>query len=121
MRKLVALLGVAALGLVVVSGLAAAADHAAVGVTKCKMCHKVEFESWSKTKHAEAKPPVECETCHGNGGDYWTMAVMKDPAKRKAAGLIQKPDKASCLAKCHKAADFKDDMLTKVHAKKVKP
>ena len=121
MRKLVALLGVAAFVLVVFGGLAAAADHAAVGVTKCKMCHKVEFESWSKTKHAEAKPPVECETCHGNGGDYWKMAVMKDPAQRKAAGLIAKPEKASCLAKCHKAADFKDDMLTKVHAKKAKP
>ena len=120
MKKLVALLGVAALAVVALGGLAGAADHAAVGVAKCKMCHKVEFESWSKTKHAAAKPPTECETCHGNGGDYWTMAVMKDPAKRQAAGLIEKPAKASCTAKCHKAADFKDDMLTKVHDKKAK-
>ena len=120
MKKLVALLGIAALSLVAFAGLAAAADHAAVGVTKCKMCHKVEFESWSKTKHATAKPAVECETCHGNGGDYWTMAVMKDPAKAKAAGLIAKPEKASCTAKCHKAAEFKDDMLQKVHAHKPK-
>ncbi len=120
MKKLVALLGVAAFVVVALSGLAGAADHAAVGVAKCKMCHKVEFESWSKTKHATAKPAVECETCHGNGGDYWTMAVMKDPTKRQAAGLIEKPTKASCVAKCHKAADFKDDMLTKVHDKKAK-
>ena len=120
MKKLVALLGIAALGLVVGAGLAAAADHPAVGVTKCKMCHKIEFDSWSKTKHATAKPVVECETCHGNGGDYMKMSVMKDPAAAKAAGLIAKPDKASCTAKCHKVAEFKDEMLTKVHDKKPK-
>jgi hypothetical protein len=95
-----------------------AADHAAGGSAKCKMCHKVEFASWEKTKHATAEPKAECETCHGNGGDYWTMGVMKDPVKAKAAGLIAKPEKASCTAKCHKAAEFKDEMLTKVHDKK---
>lgn len=120
MKKLVALLGVAALVVLALSGLAAAADHPAVGTAKCKMCHKVEFDSWSKTKHATAKPAVDCETCHGNGGDYWTMAVMKDPAKRKSAGLVEKPEKATCVAKCHKTADFKDDMLGRVHEKKAK-
>jgi hypothetical protein len=120
MKKLVALLGIAALCLVAVAGLAAAADHQAVGVTKCKMCHKVEFDSWSKTKHATAKPAAECETCHGNGGDYWKPTVMKDPAAAKAAGLIAKPEKAGCTAKCHKAAEFKDEMLGKVHDKKKK-
>ena len=120
MKKFAALVGVAAFAVVALAGFAAAADHAAVGVTKCKMCHKIEFESWSKTKHAAAKPAVECETCHGNGGDYWTMAVMKDVAKAKAAGLVAKPDKATCTAKCHKAAEFKDDMLGKVHDKKPK-
>lgn len=120
MKKLVALLGIAALCVVAVAGLAAAADHQAVGVTKCKMCHKIEFDSWSKTKHATAKPVVECENCHGNGGDYWKPTVMKDAAAAKAAGLIAKPEKASCTAKCHKAAEFKDEMLTKVHDKKKK-
>ena len=120
MKKLVALLGIAALSLVAVASLATAADHAAVGVTKCKMCHKVEFDSWSKTKHATAKPMAECETCHGNGGDYWKMTTMKDPAAAKAAGLIAKPEKAGCTAKCHKVAEFKDEMLGKVHDKKPK-
>ena len=121
MKKLVALLGVAALCVIALAGFAAAQEHKAVGDAKCKMCHKIEFESWSKTKHATAKPAVVgCETCHGNGGDYWTMAVMKDAAKSKAAGLIAKPDKASCTAKCHKAAEFKDDMMAKVHDKKKK-
>jgi hypothetical protein len=98
----------------------AAAEHAAVGAAKCKMCHKIEFDSWSKTKHATAEPKAECETCHGNGGDYWKMSVMKNPEQAKAAGLLAKPDKAGCTAKCHKPAEFKDEMLGKVHDKKPK-
>jgi nitrate/TMAO reductase-like tetraheme cytochrome c subunit len=120
MKRVVALFAAAALCLVALAGLASAAEHQAVGVAKCKMCHKIEFESWSKTKHATAKPVVECETCHGNGGDFWKMSVMKDPAAAKAAGLIAKPTKASCTAKCHKPAEFKDEMLTKVHDNKPK-
>lgn len=120
MKKSIALLTFLAVAIVVPASLSSAAEHAAVGVAKCKMCHKVEFDSWSKTKHATVKPVVDCETCHGNGGDYWKMSVMKDPAAAKAAGLIAKPDKASCTAKCHKAAEFKDVMLTQVHAKKPK-
>jgi hypothetical protein len=120
MKKLIALAAVAALALAVQALPSAAADHAAVGATKCKMCHKVEFDSWATSKHATAKPAVDCETCHGNGADYMKMSVMKDPAAAKAAGLIAKPEKATCTAKCHKPAEFKDEMLTKVHAKKAK-
>jgi hypothetical protein len=120
MKKLIALAAVAAFALVV-HAVPAAAEHAAVGAAKCKMCHKVEFDSWAKTKHATAEPKAECETCHGNGADYMKMSVMKDPAQAKAAGLIAKPEKASCTAKCHKPAEFKDEMLTKVHGKKPKP
>jgi nitrate/TMAO reductase-like tetraheme cytochrome c subunit len=116
MKKLVAILGAAALVFVFQARLSAG-EHAAVGPEKCKMCHKIEYDSWAKTKHASADPKTTCETCHGNGGDYWKMSVMKDPAKAKEAGLIAKPDKATCL-KCHKAAEFKDEMLTQVHAKK---
>jgi hypothetical protein len=119
MKKLVALLGIATF-VFVLQARASAADHAAVGPEKCKMCHKIEYDSWAKTKHATADPKVTCETCHGNGGDYWKMSVMKDPEKAKAAGLIAKPDKATCTAKCHKPAEFKDEMLTKVHDKKPK-
>jgi hypothetical protein len=119
MKKLLALATVVAVALVL-PAVAGAADHAAVGVAKCKMCHKVEFDSWSKTKHATGDNKAECETCHGNGGDYWKMSVMKDPEQAKAAGLIAKPDKAICTAKCHKAAEFKDDMLGRVHDKKKK-
>ncbi len=44
----------------------------------------------------------------------------KDPVKAKEAGLVAKPEKATCTAKCHKPAEFKDDMMAKVHDKKVK-
>ena len=121
MKKLIALAAIAAFALVA-QVRSTAAEPTAVGSAKCKMCHKVEFASWEKTKHATTEPKAECETCHGNGGDYFKMgpAKGKDPAKAKAAGLVAKPEKASCTAKCHKPAEFKDEMMAKVHDKKPK-
>jgi len=120
MKKSFALRTFLTLAVVVSVPLTSAAERARVGPGKCKMCHKVEFDSWSKTTHAAAKPAVDCETCHGNGGDYWTMKVMKDPVASKAAGLVARPDKASCTAECHKPADITDEMLAAVHARKPK-
>ena len=113
---LVLTLTVAVAMLFVLSAVAAPTN---VGSDACKMCHKVQYESWAKSKHATANPKVECETCHGPGSDYKAMATMKDPAKAKAAGCIAKPDKASCTAKCH-AKNYKDDMMAKVHEHKAK-
>lgn len=93
--------------------------HAAVGSEKCKMCHKIQYESWATSAHAKAAPPAGCETCHGNGADYVKMTVMKDPVKAKASGLVL-PDTAFCTAKCHKPESFTDDMLRKAHAHKVR-
>jgi DnaJ-class molecular chaperone len=101
----------------------AAADHAAVGAEKCaKMCHKVQFESWATSKHATAAADkkADCETCHGNGADYMKMSVMKDPAKAHEAGLIAKPDQASCTKSCHKASEITAAKLATVHAHKAK-
>jgi len=98
---------------------ASAADK--VGVNKCKMCHKIQYDSWAASKHAAQTPAVECETCHGPGSAYCTMAVMKDPAAAKAAGLIM-PTKADC-AKCHgqgKVPAMTDAMFASVHAHKAK-
>jgi hypothetical protein len=121
MKKLLALATVAAFALVL-QATPSAAEPAAVGAAKCKMCHKVEFDSWAKSKHATAEPKTECETCHGNGGDYFKLGLAKgkDPAKAKVAGLVAKPEAAGCTAKCHKPAEFKDEMLGKVHDKKPK-
>ncbi len=93
-----------------------------VGADKCKLCHKVEFASWAKTKHAAATPKVECEDCHGAGSNYKTMAIMKDKAKAHAAGLIE-PTEKDCKA-CHDQKKVKVENLTeaikKVHDKKPK-
>ncbi len=91
-----------------------------VGADKCKLCHKVEFASWQTTKHAAAK--IECEDCHGPGSNYKTMAIMKDEAKAKAAGLIM-PTEKDCKA-CHEKKNVKvenyADAIKKVHDKKPK-
>ncbi|ACL64119.1 conserved hypothetical protein [Anaeromyxobacter dehalogenans 2CP-1] len=89
----------------------AAAAHAKVGPQKCKMCHRVQFESWSASPHAQKG--LDCEGCHGNGGDYWTASVMRDRAKAVAAGLVL-PDLASCR-KCHATDEAR---FARVHAHK---
>lgn len=111
--------------------------HAYVGAKKCKTCHKDQFASWSESKHAKAfeslseeeqqKPEcvkchitgttkkdvlltgVQCEACHGPGGDYKSLKIMskkkwkKDPETYKAkaieAGLVY-PTEETCV-RCH--------------------
>lgn len=88
---------------------------ARVGAASCKMCHKIQFASWSETAHAKRTPPLDCESCHGPGSEYKAMATMKDPAKAKAAGLVH-PGAPFC-ATCHKR-NWNDGMLKKAHAHK---
>lgn len=77
------------------------------------MCHEVQFDSWAKSAHAARKPPLDCEACHGPGSGYSPMAVMKDPAKARAAGLVM-PDKSFC-SQCHKKG-VTDGFLKQAHA-----
>src|SRR3972149_9106061 len=106
---LVAAMVVAILGLGV---LAASAAPTYIGAEKCKMCHKVQYDSWLQTKHAkatesakaskewkfeaacltchatnkdEAMAGVQCEACHGAGSGYKTLSGMKDPPQTKRA------------------------------------
>ena len=103
-----------------------AGDHAYVGAEKCKMCHKVQYNSWLETTHAkatdaakgstdpafeakcldchatnsdEALAGVQCEACHGAGADFKKMSVMKDRDAAIANGLII-PSQETC-DKCH--------------------
>ncbi len=127
------------------SSLTASAAPTYVGAEKCKMCHKLQYDSWSQTKHAkatetakasktmkfdaacltchatnkdEAMAGVQCEACHGAGSDYKSLSVMKDVAKAKAAGLVI-PTQATCDG-CHDGKDHHKKMaFTKdVHAHK---
>lgn len=104
---------------------AVAADY--IGAAKCKMCHKVQYESWEQLAHSKAfdrlegeqqadpeclkchatggkaeMPGVQCESCHGPGSDYKGMKVMKDREASVAAGLIL-PDEGTCKG-CHENA-----------------
>lgn len=86
-----------------------------IGAEKCKLCHKLQYTSWADSGHARRKPALDCESCHGPGSEYKTLAVMKDPAKAKAAGLVE-PGAAFC-GKCHSGA-WDPALLSKVHAHK---
>jgi hypothetical protein len=90
-----------------------ATTHSKVGDAKCRMCHKLQHDSWSESPH-KAKG-LDCEGCHGGGADF--MKVMRDRTAAIAAGLVL-PRKAFCKT-CHKA-DWQDGMFQRVHAHKVK-
>ena len=147
MRRLAwMMLGCAALVFCLVPA-SAYGERTFVGAEKCKMCHKIQYESWAKTPHAKALdalkpedrakaecigchttngvelPNVQCEACHGAGSEYKTLAIMKDKEKAIAAGLTI-PDETLCAGKCHnskspnfKSFDFKT-MAPKVHEHK---
>jgi len=86
-----------------------------VGAEKCRVCHKLQYNSWSETAHAKRVPPLDCESCHGPGSEYKSLAVMKDPEKAKEAGLVM-PTSTFC-ATCHRQG-WSEDQLQKAHAHK---
>jgi len=116
---------VLALAAVVAAGFTVqAADY--VGADKCKMCHKVQYNSWEQTTHAkatgaakgstdpafgpeclkcqgtnanDASMGVECEACHGPGSEYKKMSIMKDKDAAIANGLVI-PTQETCNG-CH--------------------
>ncbi len=75
----------------------------------CLSCHVAGHGAPAAllTQKYNAEEGVSCEACHGPGGDYWKMNVMKDQAKSIAAGLITQ-DKSVCVT-CHndKSPTFK--------------
>ncbi len=78
------------------------------------LCHRLQYASWNESKH-KAKG-LDCEGCHGNGGDYKAIFVMKDRAVAMKAGLML-PGLVFCK-KCHANADA--SMLPLAHAHKAK-
>ncbi len=86
-----------------------------IGADKCKLCHKLQFTSWAKTVHAARTPPLDCESCHGPGSEYKSLAIMKDVGKARAAGLVI-PTRAFC-SKCH-TSGWSDDLLKRTHEHK---
>jgi hypothetical protein len=130
MKKYTMLTTVAVFAMMLVGATALAQDHEYVGAEKCKMCHKIQYNSWLETTHAKATehakastdrpfeasclkchatnstedlPGVQCEACHGAGSDFKKMSIMKDIEAAKANGL-QVPDQATCDG-CHVGDD----------------
>lgn len=145
MRRIgvVGAVGVAVLALV---ALQASGGASFVGAARCKVCHKLQFDSWAATPHAkatdtargssrwpfgpeclrchatnrdEALPGVQCEACHGPGSNYQSMQIMKDRQKALAAGLVI-PTQATCDG-CHDGKDHHTRVMldrSTVHAHK---
>lgn len=68
---------------------------------QCLKCHVTAYgvDSSLLGEGFAVSDGVQCESCHGAGGDYLSLSVMKDTAKSIAAGLII-PTKETCV-KCH--------------------
>ena len=70
---------------------------------ECLKCHVTGHgvDAARLTDKYNAAQGVSCESCHGAGGDYWKMEVMKDEAKATAAGMVL-PKEDTCKT-CHNA------------------
>jgi len=68
---------------------------------ECLKCHVTAFgvKDDLKEESFNVADGVQCESCHGAGGDYKGLSVMKDKQKAIEAGLII-PTKELCI-KCH--------------------
>jgi len=89
----------------------------------CLSCHVTGHgvDAARLTDKYNAEQGVSCESCHGPGGDYWKMSVMKDKAQAAAAGLIM-PDEKTCVT-CHndKSPTFKGFDFAAMKAKIAHP
>jgi len=74
----------------------------------CLKCHVTGYGATAEmlTDKCKAEDGVGCESCHGPGGDYSSMTVMKDHGKAVAAGL-NVPTEETCK-KCHNAENPMD-------------
>jgi hypothetical protein len=76
---------------------------------ECLQCHVTAHgvAAAKLTQKYAVEQGVGCESCHGPGGDYWKLSIMKDQAKAVAAGLVI--PKMDVCATCHndKSPTFK--------------
>lgn len=82
---------------------------------ECLPCHSVGVMVDATTAETsfDVKEGVQCESCHGAGSAYKSMAVMKDKAKSIAAGLREFKDEAAIEKHCRtchneKSPSFKE-------------
>jgi len=90
---------------------------------ECLKCHVTGHGSPAEMlgDKYSAEEGVTCEVCHGAGGDYATMAIMKDKAKAMEAGLTA-PTEELCKP-CHNSESptFKEFDFAKATAATAHP
>jgi hypothetical protein len=101
---------------------------AAAESPECLQCHTIAGDAAKFEKAFDPKDGVQCESCHGAGSAYKSMATMKDKAKSVAAGLTAFKDEAAIEAACKtchndksptfKGFNFKESWPKVKHAKK---
>lgn len=69
---------------------------------ECLECHITAAKADAKLldKNFKKEDGVGCETCHGAGSAYKTMAIMKDKKKAIEAGLTTYADEKAIEAQC---------------------
>lgn len=74
----------------------------AVETKECLVCHATGYDvdAALKAKNFKVEEGVQCETCHGAGGDYKKKSIMQDHAKAVAAGMVEFKDDAAIKAQC---------------------
>lgn len=89
----------------------------------CLKCHVTGHGAKAELFEAsfEAAQGVQCESCHGPGGDYKSLKIMKDRELSVAAGLII-PTAETCK-QCHneESPNFKGFDFKKMWAKVAHP
>jgi hypothetical protein len=83
-----------------------------VRAERCRLCHRSIYQTWAATAHRKATvrinpedrsrdclrchatgpnelSGVQCEACHGPGGNYSRPEIMIDPEKAREAGLVE--------------------------------
>ena len=75
----------------------------AVDAPECLKCHVSGYNVDKALVGAKFKMEdgVQCETCHGPGSAYKSMAVMKNKAESIKKGLVEHKDVAKFCVTCH--------------------
>jgi len=92
---------------------------------ECLACHTTAYGVDAKLldKKFNMEDGVQCEACHGAGGKYKSMSIMKDHGKSVAAGMTDFKKAGAIEATCktchnEKSPTFKgfklDEMLPKI-------
>lgn len=78
-------------------------DKPAIEVDKCLKCHVTAYDVDKSLigKKYKIEDGVQCETCHGAGGDYKSLKIMKNKELAMKNGLVIHTDKEKFCTTCH--------------------